>query len=343
MLYQGIVSHWSCPLALCVLTAHIFANGQSQADNTFMKTTPLQSLPNMPPAVTLNNGQSPDSVLYRDKSERDVPMNSLLLSLKPNQRKGSKPRCHLLTRGTPEQVAERLTKLIAPWGLVSATDKWMPLGFDDTKEAQLHNAQRLLDIDPYGQALKSWWLAEAGPTSVTPNWDIASTCTIDGRRGLLLVEAKAHDGELKQDDRCGASSKRNFERIGEAINAANDGLNKLQDGWNLSCESHYQLCNRFAWSWKLATLGIPVVLVYLGFLNADEMRNPFTDGQSWDNAVRDYARNCVPESVWSSKLMVDDTPIYPLIRSMTLPLNSNGRPLDEIDAKDGIEVYQGRP
>jgi hypothetical protein len=341
VLYQGKASHWSGPLALCVLTLHIIAYGQSQADNTFMKTTPGQLLPKMPPAVTRNNGQSPDSVLYGAKPERDVPMNSLLQSLKPNQRKGSKPRCHLLTHGTPEQVAERLTKLIAPWGLVSASDNWMPQGFEDATEAQLHNAQRLLDIDPYGQALKSWWLADAGPTSGTPNWDIASTCTVDGRRGLLLVEAKAHDGELKQDDRCGASM-RNFERIGEAINTANDGLNKLQDGWNLSHESHYQLCNRFAWSWKLATLGIPVVLVYLGFLNADEMRIPFTDGQSWDNAVRDYARNFIPESVWDSRVMVGNTPFCSLIRSKIIPLNSNGRLLDEIDAKGGIEACKAQ-
>jgi len=269
-------------------------------------------------------------------------MNNLLQSLKSNQRTGSKPRCHLLTHGTPDQVAERLTMLIAPLGFVSATDKWMPQGFEDATEAQLHNAQRVLDIDLYGKELKSWWLAVAGPTSATPNWDIASTCTIDGQRGLLLVEAKAHHEELKQDDRCGAINKRNLERIGEAIRAANDGLNKLQDGWKLSHESHYQLCNRFAWSWKLATLGIPVVLVYLGFLNADEMGNPFPDAQSWDNAVRSYAKDVVPESVWGSKLMLDSTPIFTLIQSMKIPLNWIDDAIDEVEVRGGREAYQGR-
>ncbi|MCK4625954.1 MAG: hypothetical protein KAV00_11630 [Phycisphaerae bacterium] len=341
LLYQGKVSHWSCPLAFCVLTSLIFTNVQSQTDSTFIKTATFPSLPNMPLVFTQNNGQCPNSVLYRVKAEGVVPMNNLLKSLKSNQRAGSKPRCHLLTHGTPEQVAERLTKLIAPWGLVAATDNWMPQGFDDVKEAQLHNAQRLLDVSPYGQALQSWWLAVARSNSVTPNWDIASTCTIDGKRGLLLVEAKAHHKELKQDDCCGA--KRNYKRIGEAVREANDGLNKVQDGWNLSHESHYQLCNRFAWSWKLATLGTPVVLVYLGFLNADEMGDPFRDVQSWDRAVRNYARDFVPESVWGSKLMLGNAPIYPLIRSMTIQLNSIGGPIDEVDVKGGIEVYQGRP
>ena len=293
----------------------------------------------MPLLVTQNNDQFPDGDSYSAKAKGDVLMSNLLQNLKPNQRTGSKPRCHLLTHGTPEQVAERLTKLIAPWGSVAKTDNWMPQGFDVVKEAQLHNAERLLDVNPHGQALESWWLAVAGFIAVTPNWDIASTCTIDGERGLLLVEAKAHHAELKPDDRTSAGNKENFERIGEAIRSANDGLNKVQDGWNLSHESHYQLCNRFAWSWKLATLGIPVVLVYLGFLNADEMRDPFPDAQSWDNAVRNYAKGFVPDSVWGSKLILDDTSFYPLIRSMKIPLKSIGEPIDVVEVKGGVEDY----
>jgi hypothetical protein len=200
-------------------------------------------------------------------------MNNQLRRLKPNQRTGSKPRCHLLTHGRSDQVAERLNKLIAPCGLVTANDCWMPQGFNDVVEAQLHNAPSLLDVNRYGEALKSWWLDVAGPTSVTPNWDIASTCTIDGKRGLLLVEAKAHHEELKPDDRCGASNNSNFERIGEAIREANDALNKVQPGWNLSHENHYQLSNRFAWSWKLASLGIPRICTRVQ--KAEEMRDPF--------------------------------------------------------------------
>jgi len=269
-------------------------------------------------------------------------MNDLLQKLKPRERKGSKARCHLLTHGAPEQVAERLTRLISPLGMVAASDNWMPEGFVQHDEAQLHRAKRLLDVNPHGQALKSWWLAVARSNSTTPNWDLASTCTIDGKSGLLLAEAKAHSEELKQNDRCGARNKENRKRIGEAVQEANDGLNKVQAGWNLSHESHYQLCNRFAWSWKLATLGIPVVLVYLGFTNADEMPKPFLDGQSWDDAVRNYARDLVPDSVWGSKLMIGDTPIYPLITSMEVPLCSNGDPIDEVDVRGGVGVCQGQ-
>lgn len=250
-----------------------------------------------------------------------LTMNTLLELLKPGQRKGSKPRCHLLTHGNPEQVADQLTKLIAPYGLVTADDHWMPQGFDETTEAQLHKAPDLLSVDVHGKALASWWLADANPASTTPNWDIAATCTIEGKKGLFLVEAKAHSDELKSNDRC-SGSKKNFERIGEAIHEANQSLNAAQPGWNLSHTSHYQLSNRFAWSWKLASYGIPTILVYLGFLRANEMRNSLDDEQTWKITLRDYARDIIPDSVWGSKLLIDGVPIYPLIRSLEISLDS---------------------
>lgn len=43
--------------------------------------------------------------------------------------------------------------------------------------------------------------------------------------------------------------------------------------WAISRDSRYQKSNRFAWACKLAGLGLPVVLMYLGFVRADEMRD----------------------------------------------------------------------
>lgn len=218
-------------------------------------------------------------------------------------------------------VAERLTMLAEPFGAVSTSDHWMPKGFDDVEEAQLHNAPSLLPVKDYGQVLASWWLAHASPNLVTPNWDIASTCSVAGKRGLLLVEAKAHLGELKADDRCGATEK-NRPRIEEAIREANQALNDIQTGWNLSHDNHYQLCNRFAWSWKLATLGIPVVLVYLGFLNATEMGDHhFKSHEDWEAAVHRYADGVVPKNIWRQRLPIEGVAIYPLVRSIDCALD----------------------
>jgi len=166
--------------------------------------------------------------------------------------------------------------------------------------------------------------AQARATSVTPNWDIASSCSVAGKKGLLLVEAKAHRDELKADDRSGATG-RNCLRIKEAITEANQALNDIMAGWNLSHDNHYQLCNRFAWSWKVASLGVPVVLVYLGFLNATEMGvHCFKSREEWEAAVHHYAEGVVPRDIWGQRLPDEGVAIYPLIRSIDWPLDFKG-------------------
>jgi hypothetical protein len=65
----------------------------------------------------------------------------------------------------------------------------------------------------------------------------------------------------------------------------------------ISRDSHYQMSNRFAWSWKLAEYGIPVVLVYLGFLNASEMvdrGDPFANQDSWESLVMAHSSPLFP-------------------------------------------------
>jgi hypothetical protein len=46
-------------------------------------------------------------------------MSDLLKRLRPRERRGSKPRCHFLTHGTRDEVAARLTSMVAPFATVS--------------------------------------------------------------------------------------------------------------------------------------------------------------------------------------------------------------------------------
>ena len=164
----------------------------------------------------------------------------------------------------------------------------------------------------------------------TPNWDVASTCKIEGKEGLLLVEAKAHRNELtkrgKRKPTGSQNRRKNHERIGSAIKEANAGLGSVTRGiWGLSRDHHYQLANRFAWSWKLAMLGVPVVLLYLGFLNADEMDGAlFRTEDDWACALKDHARGVVDNSGWGNRLDVNGTSFWPLIRAhaIDLPLST---------------------
>jgi hypothetical protein len=224
---------------------------------------------------------------------------------------GSRYRCLLATHQPKPMVVEFLNSLVQPHAEIGDKDLYMPEGFCNPDEAKLGETRRFL-TDEQREIATSWWLAVRQHAN-TPNWDIVSTCKIAGQRGLMLVEAKAHAGELKRNDCCGASNEKNRQRIGAAIA---DAKQSLGEGWALSADSHYQLSNRFTWAWKVASLGVPVVLVYLGFLNAHEMVQPFTSHEAWESCLRAYADETVPGRVWNSDaLRVNDTPLIPLIRS----------------------------
>jgi hypothetical protein len=228
---------------------------------------------------------------------------------------------------------------MTPWGSVAPTDRWIPAGFDRPAEAQLHTATDLLD-PAVCDALGRWWLPEDQLDARTPNWDIAATCTIKGLAGLLLVEAKAHDTELLKE---ATGRKREAKRkgdeaaraashvtIGTAIDQARAGLHSATGlPWEISRDSHYQPSNRCAWSWRVADLGIPVVLVYLGFLNAAEMARggtPFATASEWESVVAEHSAPLFPESVWNREWDVNGVPFIPLIRAIELPLHGEKDP-----------------
>jgi hypothetical protein len=243
-------------------------------------------------------------------------------------RRGSLPRCLLLTEGERSAIAGQLTSLVGLAGVqVSEDDFWMPQGLpvqvadggwdmSPVMEAKLGEVPGFLTPEQR-ETVTSWWLARRYQAN-TPNWDIACTAKIDGQDGLILVEAKAHSGELKVDGKR-PGNKKNHEKIGAAIHQANAALNTILPGWSLSRDSHYQLANRFAWAWKVASLGRPVVLVYLGFLRAGEMRDrgePFADAAAWENVLKEYSQGIVPEAAWNRRLRVQGAPLWVLLRSM---------------------------
>lgn len=256
-------------------------------------------------------------------------VSDMLNSLDPKGRRGSKLRCHLLTHGTPAEVAPRLDELAGRFAAVTPDDRWMPQGFDELEEAQLDRAPRLLDPE-LGSELRRWWLGTVDSPGRTPNFDIASTCRVDGVRGLLLVEAKAHDQELI--DAAAGRARRppsdagdaTREAIGAAIREARNGLEVATAlEWGIDRDSHYQLSNRVAWAWKLAMMGIPVVLVYLGFLDANEMAdkgNPIGSHAEWTRLVRQHAAGVVPGAAWDRALAIGEVPLVLSIRSASQPL-----------------------
>lgn len=243
-------------------------------------------------------------------------------ALPAEEQRGSRPRCLLLTEGDDDQVASRLNALLAPAARIDpGRHIWAPRGFDAPREFELDRAEAFL---PAGlrRALRAWWLAVDSNTSRLPTWDLLATADIGGREGLVLLEAKAHQAEL------GAGGKppnnpANDTRIAANIDEACVGLNAVSAGWAISKRSHYQLANRFAWAWKLAHLGVPVVLVYLGFLGAEEMVDrgrPIANDADWDRMMAAYGEGLVPESVWQAPLDIEGTPLIALRRTVQVDL-----------------------
>lgn len=261
--------------------------------------------------------------------------------------RGSRPRCVSIMEGPRAEVAQRLTRLVAlPDVTVSPDHKWMPRGTPRQKpdgtwdtspadEAKLAEPNELLPSTEQ-EKLRTWWLEHSARANI-PNWDIASTCRAGDKDGLLLIEAKAHEQELRGEERgkdLGDSpSDRSFAnhlRIGHAIA---DASAHLQCATNLRCaisrDDRYQMSNRFTWATKLTELGYPVILVYLGFLKATEMANPgvpFASPADWDDLVKSHSAPLFPAQVWNREWKLHGQSFNPLIRSIEWPLTPGDAP-----------------
>jgi hypothetical protein len=82
--------------------------------------------------------------------------------------------------------------------------------------------------------------------------------------------------------------------------------------------SHYQLANRLAFTWKLAMLGVPVVLMYLGFTGDEGIRDagpPFEDDADWQKAFNQYSSSSIPFELFDHRLQIGPSPVWLLSRS----------------------------
>jgi hypothetical protein len=167
-------------------------------------------------------------------------------------------------------------------------------------------------------------VAEAQEGANTPNWDIAVGCTIENQPGLVLVEAKANRPELKADGKLlhespSKNSEENHKQVGRAIDEARAGWQQVDPRVSISRDSHHQLANRLAFTWKLATLGIPVVLIYLGFIGDEGIREdagaPFSDDRDWQQAFSEYVSRTIPLDFFDRRVDFRPSPVWLVSRS----------------------------
>ena len=194
---------------------------------------------------------------------------------------------------------------------LQATEPRQPHGHADPKEWTLrHFVREHLGGSGFDYSkFCSWWVPEH---FTNRTWDLLSTCTIAGRRGLLLVEAKANvsevgfNGKLLHQE-ASDQSRSNHRQIIASLHEAQENLNQQIPGFSL-CQSHYQLCNRIASAWKLAACGLPVVLLYLGFTGDTGITDagmPFADDAHWQATMKKYMAGVVPYSLLGKTLTFD--------------------------------------
>lgn len=230
-------------------------------------------------------------------------------------------RKHILCLVESSNFTTQLSKILQPTGaIIDSTDIWMPKGCRKPDEARMERFGPEIFPNIDWEILHNWWIKHNHRAN-TPNWDLASTCTIQCHKGLVLVEAKAHTNELKTDGKLLApcpsfKSLQNHERIGQAIAEASNALHI-----NISRDTHYQLANRVAFSWKIASMGVPVILVYLGFTgdeNMSDVGEPLRDDTHWQQVMRAYMDKHIPEAFIGRWINCGKSRMQMIIRSLSV-------------------------
>lgn len=213
-------------------------------------------------------------------------------------------RKHILDwTSQPDFLAEFERTVGLPECVIAHPPAWRPRGHEDSAEARLEDyGKQLIPGAGCWDDLAAWWLLHQRGAN-TPNWDLVVACTIAGQPGLALVEAKAHERELDcggkhSDPNVSANSAANHERIGRAITEASNALDAIIPGVQISRDPHSQLANRVAYSWKLASMGVPIVLIYLGFTGDSgtaDVGPPLRDLGHWQSVMYSYTAGVLPE------------------------------------------------
>jgi hypothetical protein len=147
--------------------------------------------------------------------------------------------------------------------------------------------------------LRTWWIKHGGKRST---WDLLCLLNWQNAAALLIVEAKAYRGELSRsgkrlENKASNKKRDNHESIEKCIKTANEGFSKVGHGeFGLSIARKYQLANRLSYVWKLANLGVPVILMYLGFTGDESFKKGyFQSRDDWRSVMTNYLDGVVPK------------------------------------------------
>ncbi len=139
--------------------------------------------------------------------------------------------------------------------------EWLDVPFNPQKPF-LDDEWKGLDFLPDDSPAKSLWTNFWPQTGNVQNWDAVGTLQKGASKDFLLVEAKAHLGEIKSQ--CGAKEIGGKPMIVKALDEAKLAFGVSQEkDW---LQPYYQYCNRLTTLYYLIKHGIGAQLLFIYFL-----------------------------------------------------------------------------
>lgn len=190
--------------------------------------------------------------------------------------------CHLLRwMGRHRKLFdERIANAVGrPGGPI----EWLDFNFAPNKpwpDAELKGLEFLYNLAGIKTKWKEFWPTGGG----IHNWDAVGWLGAEPHQELLLLEAKAHVGEMKSD--CKAESPKSIEKITQAFDNAKEylGVGRETD-WS---REYYQAANRITTLHFLHHAQVPARLLFIYFLGdrVPGKECPRTQ-EGWKDAIND--------------------------------------------------------
>jgi hypothetical protein len=221
---------------------------------------------------------------------------------------------------------------------ISANATWMPKSWAESDESKLFDFASPFLPESQKDALRRWWLVYATSANI-PNWDVIVAAKTTDQPALVLFEAKAHVEEFDCNKKlrktretldAQARTDANHQKIGEAIEDASRALRSIHSGISISRDCCYQFSNRIAFAWKLASMGITTVLIFLGFTGDREIKKEgvyFFDEAHWQRAFAEYSAASFPLELFGRSIPCGAASFFVL--SHSLPVARSSRPYAE--------------
>jgi len=158
--------------------------------------------------------------------------------------------------------------------------RWLDFPFDPNHPL-LDSEWKGIDFLSDDDAAKREWTGFWPQTGNVPNWDAVGWAERDEQTELLLVEAKAHVGELR--NKCGARERGGRPQIRRALDEARLAFGSCVPAENWLAP-YYQYCNRLAVLYFLQQHEVPARLVFVYFTGDNHPKGTWncpTTAEEW--------------------------------------------------------------